>query len=1176
MDLYNYDYPLNRMIAQNKNFISRWPLLAGMLWLAFVCTASSALPSYINNAITSYTVPPQVVPIIDATNFINNSSFNINFTATAQGQNIELYETDDTLNYTNNGLMTANSSFLLDNSSFILSENLGCGFQFDDYSIDSGFHNMAGTFYNPGTIRANSFQDLGTNFIFVLGVGKCLVNASNIISPGTIDLGFDSLMQLNGQNVDLTRGTLTEEDLSTLFSDFAIGNAGLNGIDFGVGTDTNGDWDPSAALQPTFAISSEFTSQLFFLNQMLVDPSTPYFSTAGSAGTNYNLVRAVFINNPGTNVTASIYFGGNPFPNLGPGFVTVGWSGSFVDPITGQPATNYLYLNDLYVRGANTNNVAINGVPANFTFTELTTPAIFTVAPAAPAYPFIVPGIVTNNYSYVDAQLTASSEATNASQVNPNGALSNFVGRIQVNATHSLDLSLSKMSGMNFLSLTSTNQFNGAAGAQIFSPFSDVNLGVTNGTLVFSNVLEPDVPSWGGTCQAWSSDWITMTTNFSISIDTNNVATTNIYAVTNEYRVMLINANLTPTTPSQVQHLLLHATNDLVICDTLNVFGKFSIDAQNLTLTPSDGDPTSTDGELNLQGSTNFWQTSAPNLRNVTNNGAIRLNNFQQFGSSAPFSITNTTIVPGATAMTATGLLSAVSLTNVALNDSVTIGTNKYVFVFTISKRGVGNEVKIASSIDSSLQNLIAAVNHGPGVGTIYSLRTVTNRLVFALPLANHSFAVIAATSGAAANSIATTTTSKRLTWNGHGALVGGITGSAGSTNSVVTTTGGRYQTFINNGILSDQGASMWADNFVNSGTVSSDVGSFTLFSLTATMTNDVTNVVFTAGGDVAITADTLVISNTFLTAGRSLTLTATNLLTDGGPASANIWVVGNNSLGNGLSLLIKPPIGDLLGTTITNYAPAGRDVVNIWSANDVGVSVAGFTNNEAIGRLILDALGTAPATRFTFNGTGNSNALYVDDLQLLDSATNTDGGGNFPSLNIATNMVIYYAQAEMNGLSIAQKMNGKNGDRLRWVPQFIGQFSSVSIIYPDGSTNTFNAALADSTTVDSDGDGTANASDTTPFFTVGEMNVQTYVTNLPPLSMAIQWDSIPSSTNIVTWSTNMTGPFNQTLTNFVSPPTVPPAGGWPITNTVFDPIASPSRFYNVIVIPNSDQFYGP
>src|ERR1039458_1617180 len=114
-----------------------------------------------------------------------------------------------------------------------------------------------------------------------------------------------------------------------------------------------------------------------------------------------------------------------------------------------------------------------------------------------------------------------------------------------------------------------------------------------------------------------------------------------------------------------------------------------------------------------------------------------------------------------------------------------------------------------------------------------------------------------------------------------------------------------------------------------------------------------------------------------------------------------------------------------------------------------------------------LDAVGANSS--FKFNGTGVSNALYVDDLNLLDSATNFNGS-QVSALNISANMVIYYAQAMVNGASVAEKLNHLNGNHLRWVAAYAGHFSSTNIVYPDGTTNTFNAALAQSSDIDSDG----------------------------------------------------------------------------------------------------------
>jgi hypothetical protein len=598
--------------------------------------------------------------------------------------------------------------------------------------------------------------------------------------------------------------------------------------------------------------------------------------------------------------------------------------------------------------------------------------------------------------------------------VNPSGALTNLPGRIQISASGDLNLSLANITGLNYMSLTSSNQFDGSTGAQVFSPYSDINIGVTNGFLTVSNLTESTIPLWNGTIQCWSGRWFGLTTNSSISV-VGGVATTNFFAVTNDYRVLIVGSLIMPTTASQAQDLTLHGTNSVVISDTFNIMRKLSIDAQNLTLTTNavGGGAESLDGELNVETSALFWSNCVPNLRNLTNNGAIRLQNLASFGTA--------------------------------------------------------------------------------------------------------------------------------------------------QTN---------YYNFITAGTVLDQGAQIWANNFNSSGTFSNGVGSFVLQSTNTVLTN----LLLTANSDVSITSGSLLTSNLVLQAGRSLTLAVTNLLTDTGVTNGNTWSVGAvANTGSGLSLPIKPPLGDLLGTTITNIAPTNKNVFVTWAGRDFGVSTAGYTNNVAVGRLFLDSFGASPQFGlFTFNGAGVSNALYVDELVFLDSATNNTSY-NFPELSINTNIVVYFAQAYLNGVSVAEKIdnaskyNGKNGGRLRWVPAYAGHFSSTNVV-SGGVTNTVNAALAQSPDIDSDGDGTPNASDSTPFFLASELNFTETLTNVPPLSVRLSWETIPNATNYVYYATNLVSPAWLLLFQTNSPQPYPSSA----TNiSVLFPInpAKP-RYYQVVVQP--------
>jgi hypothetical protein len=1126
-------------LMKRMNRLMQSPFLFVLLSLVLVRVASATDALYQNNAVLNYTVPGSPPPVIDARAFDNENEFNVDFSV--YSPNVLFYEPMNTLFYTNNGTMTVNSPIL--NSFFFFNSTFGCGFRFDQQTTNTLTpHLMADTFYNPGTIRCDSFLDgnnvfnfAGSQFFIFTSIGECIVSATNIINPGVVQLGVDGLMQFTGQNVDLTRSTLNMETLQNLFLGDSVG---LNSYG-AVGLDTNADWNPALDLGSTSAISSYSP----FPNVLYLTNSTSYFDVQSSDPSNV-VIRAVFVQNNSPGVPYNVYFDGNVgSPGFAIGAAHVEWIGSYVDPATGGTATKYLYLTDDYLLGASTNVFVNGGVPSNFSF--LTSDTSLLAGPAAAGFLNVyTDGYITNRYSYMNAQLVPQTTATNASVTNPSGALTNLPGRVQITATKGLNLALAQISGQNYLSLTATNQFDGNEGAQILSPFSDINLGVTNGFLQVSNLLQSALPNWSGSVQAWSTRWVEV-----------------INGVTNDFRVMLVgSSDLIPLSAPYVQDLKLHATNSLIIADVMNVLRTLSIDTKRLTLTANGigNGAGSAQGELNLLSGNILWPDSLPNLRWLTNNGAIRtLNSANFYGNDAIVTIT-----PGTPLTAAAGTLSQLGGLNVAANDKVTIGTKQYTFVSSIARGASANQVKVGAAFDDSMNNLIAAINLASGAGTKYSSATTVNAQVNAGTLASHAFTVTAKIAGAAGNTNVTTTTSTHLTWSGHTNLFGGTDYVAATTNT--SSVLAPYGTFINNGFLSDQGSTIYAGYFENGGIITNGVGSFILQAPVTVLTNGA----IYAGGDVSIIADSLVISNLTLRASRSLFLQVTNLLTDSDATNLNYWSVGSATGNNGMKLPILPPVGDLRYTTITNTAPASKNVINVWAGQDRGVSTAGYTNNAAVGRLILNSLGLQPGSLLTFNGAGISNAIYVDDLEFINQATNRDASGNMKVLAINTNLVIYYAQAFLNGVPAADKLNHKNNDRLRWVPAYAGYFSSTNLVY-GGVTNTVNAALAQSATIDSDQDSVANAFDATPFFGPTNVNLSITVTNAQVL---LAWQTIPSATNIVYYKTNFAAPSWMVLTNFTTPPAPPYA---PITEMLYDNPAL-MRIYQVGVFPNSLLFYGP
>ena len=638
------------------------------LLLACVMSVRATDPLYQNFDALYYSTVNNPAPTLDVAAFDNENVFSISYDTYTPG--VSYYQTRNTINYTNYGTMIVNSPF----TSFGFLSSSGVGFNFDTWTTNVIPHRMAGTFFNLGDIRCSSTND--GNF-FADGIGRCVVNATNIIDHGTISVGYANDISLTAKYADLTLGQFYHEPsqlqyvLVGNFINFFQNSPGVTGTG-AIGTDTNLDWNPVVALNANTAYSS-FPFFLFLTN------STPYMDVIGQGTTNV-IVRAVFVQNPVTSVPYQVYFGQNI---LGNGGATVEWAGGYQDPASGDTLTNYLYLDNDYLFGVNTNNFLVNGVPANFTFTKTAAP--IPIGPSAPAgltFGFQPNAGQTNRYAYTTAQLISSAAATNASNLNPSGAISNTVGRVVIIASNELSLAGAQISGQSYLSLTAPVQFNGSQAAQIISPYSDINLGVTNGNLEIANLISSGTANWNGTVQAWSTRYLY----------------TDAGGVTFDYRVMLVGSDLSPLSKSWVQHLRLHATNSLVLRDVMNVYGSLNIDAQRLTIeTNGAGNGyNSISGELNWLPLTTLNTVQLPNLLWLTNNGALRAGGLAAFGSSASrygAFINNGFVGTGGTTIWTTNFSNSGVITNSAgsfvLQTSNAVMTNGYIYA--------GSDVTIAT-----------------------------------------------------------------------------------------------------------------------------------------------------------------------------------------------------------------------------------------------------------------------------------------------------------------------------------------------------------------------------------------------------------------------------------------------------------------------------------------------
>jgi hypothetical protein len=390
------------------------------------------------------------------------------------------------------------------------------------------------------------------------------------------------------------------------------------------------------------------------------------------------------------------------------------------------------------------------------------------------------------------------------------------------------------------------------------------------------------------------------------------------------------------------------------------------------------------------------------------------------------------------------------------------------------------------------------------------------------------------------------------------------------------------YQSFVSHGPISSQGCEIWANYVEASGVNNAGIGPISVQAGVAVVTNGTFQAgdamlyggfFFYAsgfGGDIDFTCGDLTISNQTLLAGGSIALTVTNKLDDGSLSNSVDVITGKNLWLDygGINLLRAPAKASLLATTVGSFAEANSEVVNYWAGQDRGGSPNGFVNNAALGRLVLD--GEDDGSLFTFLPTGQSNALYVDRLDLVDAATNSvinplSGELDFTGVNLDPNFTIYYAQALAGGRSIAEKLNGAygvadtSGGRFRWVSNYnVGFWSSTKVVYSDGTTNRLNTALVQSQTIDSNGNGIPNGSDANPIpvLSPAGLALKLTFTNVPPGAVELSWNSVPNSTNYVFFKPSATATNWRLLTtnSFLpkNPFVVGPAGG---RQRVMDPV---------------------
>ena len=267
---------------------------------------------------------------------------------------------------------------------------------------------------------------------------------------------------------------------------------------------------------------------------------------------------------------------------------------------------------------------------------------------------------------------------------------------------------------------------------------------------------------------------------------------------------------------------------------------------------------------------------------------------------------------------------------------------------------------------------------------------------------------------------------------------------------------------FVNRGAINAFSPRIATDYFENSGDISGG-GRVVVQSGTAKLEGGS----ILSGRDIDISGQDVKLRNYQMASGLRLGIDVSGTLTDSGPGSNN-----RISVGDGFVLHQRPTSGDLLGTSINSNIPRFFRVDHVWAAEDRGASADGFSNNAALGALQL----TGPSgSQARFSAAGGTGAIYIEFLQFNDAFESAGAGG----LVIDEGMVVYFADSNLP----VESLDGAHDGRLRWVRDFAGANSSIDVVVADtGRTVRVNRGLRESLIVDSDGDGTANGIDLTPF----------------------------------------------------------------------------------------------
>jgi hypothetical protein len=988
-------------------------------------------------------------PQIDATIFLNAGQFDFSSVSTSIGYGVSVpFDTQYTLFYTNRGFMSS-----------------PIGWRFDYVTDDE--RSPADWFVNEQRIIAQDSATLtigskSSGFYGLSGSSFLSVSATNIISSGAMAAGSGGLVKIEGRNIDLSNSGLSASDASLS----AAGYYSYSTLSSGIDGETN-YLNPSDVADLYWGIG---------VNQVIggdghaltvgggqfgpTMASSPSFQVIGSSGyTNTDYLPATYYSFSTNSAAAD---------GIGTNYVTTNYYGTNIY-FSRSPQMAFFYTNQTsadngWVQGV---YVTSNAFDTNINIQVRFLPQVVgTNGGSEVMIEFscrdedVVSGNTWTNYLYlVDTTMIETNSILKENYVSMAGRPSGF----QITRSTPFDWFYASPSNTPYSQMLFDNP--NYASAVVTNSYSAYSIQLGDSSVLDNTENRSSL-------------------NFSYYGDYYNPALTDPTNFSGRVELLGLDAEADPASDQ------LNLRNARIRTD-----GLFTIKTKNLVSTEG----TRIDAPLITVdlGSTN--QTLV--VSNLFSKSVNRMK-----GTLSVYSALWT------------NQISSISVSNAPGSTETTVTTNLVdvrFHVMIVDHTLTGSQSVVANDIALRATNIVVADDINVQRGLYVDGQNLTTEGSFTVQ-----------------NAIGATNLATVMNFTNNGSLMVPLLLALGSDRSTPydsivnhgTINAGGYQARAGTWIADSTNTVSYGELYTGTNAVATNLSYVSAYS-GAVMVNAgsmvINNAAVVAQTDVSLNSDDFYAANSLVSAGSTVTasagatvslagvlsINATNSIYDGGLAASNYWrVVGS------LQMLTKPAHGDLLGTTIETIAPKLSVVKHIWSGQDMGLSTAGFTNNGALGAMILDA---KVGSHIRFVGSGTNKALYVDYLEFRNYAT------NFASvLDVDPSITVYFANANLP----VKKLDGKFNGHLRWINQYAGNFSGTDWVSPiTETTYRVNTALLNSTELDSDGDGVVNALDSTPFYYGENVGLNLAAGSSGSKGVSITWNALANATNCIDLLTNYT-----------------------------------------------------